>query len=231
MKLKTTLAAAGLAALTAVGVSATGLEEKDRDEDRSSCMEYHHDRELCDASRERSEQRATSRREQREFEREMARLSREMEQLAREMERLADDYDFDAADFEQEIMAALEENGVRIEDHGNGRETVWVSSDSGSRDDVSIRVENSDRGDDLVYFYYEGFDRPYSFVLEDGDRDNEDTTVHAYRTSNVHVVRQDRRDGTVETTRDDRGNPVLTIYTDEPENFHVIRLDRSRFDG
>ena len=118
-----------------------------------------------------------------DFEREMEQLAEEMADLAEEMAGLVDDIDFDEIAHEAEAiaMAALEESGIRIESHSDGRETVWIEADQRGGDDASLRVENTPSGEDLVYFYFDGFDQPYSYVIEDGVDGQDGETIICLR--------------------------------------------------
>jgi len=170
-----------------------------------------------------------------DFEREMEQLAEEMAELAEEMAELVVDIDFDeiAREAEASAMAALEEGGIRIESHSDGRETVWIEADHHDGDDASLRVENTPSGEDLIYFYFDGFDQPYSYVIEDGDDGHDgETIIHAYDVASVEVVHSGLRNNeNMETSVDSRGRPQMTVHTDYPDEVRILRLDRSRFDG
>ena len=79
--------------------------------------------------------------------------------------------------------------------------------------------------------YFDGFDRPYHYVIEDEDGNGEETTIHAYDVSTVEIHETHDRHGHLETETSADGGPHLTVHTDDAGHIHVIRLDRSRFDG
>ena len=189
--------------------------------------------------------------ERAEFERDMAEFEREMEEFGREMATMDLEFDhhFDFSEFEDgmaefaeemaefavemaglegEIMAELEASGLRIESDDNGNETVWLSGDHRGNGDADMRVVSTRGGDDLVYFYFNGFEEDYDFVLEDGPGDS--TIIHAYDTSAVIIEATNRRNhNNVETDLDSRGRPQLTIITRDEDDYEVVRLERRRF--
>ena len=193
-----------------------------------------------------AEEREEFEEEMREFEQEMEEFGREMAELDIEMSNMNFDFDFsgfeldmsrfgaemaafgaEMAGLEDRIMADLAAKGLRIESDANGNETVWLSGNH-SDGDADMRVVSTSGGDDLVYFYFNGFDEDYSFVMEDGPRNT--TIVHAYDTDAVSIESSNRRNhNNVETDLDRRGNPTLVIRTNDEDDYEVVRLNRRRF--
>ncbi len=166
-----------------------------------------------------------------EFEREMAEFEREMSNIDWGVDGLAEtlaEVTEVAAHIQESVMASLAENGVRIESDSNGNDTVWV--DGG--DDASMRVVSGEGGSDLVFMYFDGFDRPYHYVIEDDDRDDDSTTIHAFDVSTVEIRESNnRQEARIETETMRDGRPHLIVHTDNPDHVRVVRLDRRRFDG
>jgi len=135
-----------------------------------------------------------------------------------------------AANIQEAVMTSLAESGLRMETDAHGNDVVWISNDD--TNDPSLRAVSGADGRDLVFFYYDGFDHPYQYVIEDDDYMEDDgAIIHAFDVSTVEVIRGRDGNSNMDGSRDENGRPHLTVHTDHPERVHVVPLDRSQFDG
>jgi len=165
-------------------------------------------------------------RDRADFNSEMDEFAEEMEEFAEEMAEMSESIVID-------VNTALAHSGIRVEEHRDGTETIWIEGYQrhGQRE-ASLRIEELPDGEDLVFMYFNGFDKDYHFVIEDNSPIHRegDVTVHAYDVSAVDIRGDGRGHGEeLDSGFDENGNPHLVIRTENPEDIRVVRLDRRRF--